>query len=150
MCCFKPSWFPRVGFGFLLASIGVSHLKNLSEFVELSKGVAANVPVLTTVVGALAYIVPGLMIVGGVLFAVRKYCCIAKACVLASLGGILGWAGLGILLGEAKAAMQFMPSVLNASVMLLTFCAIKRMSCCEQQSACTSTGGGSCGAGSCK
>ncbi len=146
MCCFQPSWFPRIGFGFLLASIGVSHLKNLSEFVELSKGVAGGVPVLATVVGALAYIVPGLMIVGGVLFAVRKLCCVAKACVLASLGGILGWAGLGILLGDAKAAMQFMPSVLNASVMLLTFCAIKRMSCCEQ-SACTS---GSCGTSSCK
>ncbi len=130
------SWFPRIGFGLVLVGYGLNHYRNLSGFVEMSKGVFPGVPVVGTVAGLLAYIVPALMIVGGALFAVRQLGCISKTCILAALGGILGWAGLAVLVGDGNAAGSMMPLLQNASVLLILYYIIKKMSCCGSSCAC--------------
>lgn len=104
-----------------------------------------TVPALAAVAGYLAYVVPALMIAGGVLFAVKQLCCIAKMCIVASLTGIIGWAGLAVLVGDGSAGMTMMPMIQNAAILFVFYVLAKKMSC---KSACA---GGSCGTGgSCK
>lgn len=137
-------WMPRIAFGLVLAGYGVNHYRTLSQFVDMAKGVFPTVPALAAIAGILAYIVPALMIVGGVLFATRQLCCLSKMCILGSLGGIIGWAGLAVLVGDGSAAGAMMPMIQNASILLILYFAMKKKpSCCMPQ-------GGACTGGSCK
>lgn len=122
-------WLLRIGFGLTLAAYGVNHYKNIGMFAEMAQGVF-SVSILATIAGLLAYIFPALMIVGGVLFAVKQMHCIAKTCIYAALGGIIGWAGLAVLLGDAQSGPNMMPLIQNACVFLITYYVIKKMSCC--------------------
>ena len=140
-------WFPRIGYGLVLAGYGVNHLRNLSGFVGMAKGVFASVGFIGTISGLLAYIVPFLMIIGGVLFAIKQLGCISKTCILASLGGILGWAGLAVMLGDGNAAGQMMPMLQNAAVLLILYYIIKKMSCCGSKGACAMSSACPCGKG---
>ena len=124
------SWFPRIAFGLVLVAYGVNHYNNLEGFVESSKGVFPTAPALAAISGILAYILPALMIVGGALFAVKQLCCISKACVLASLSGIIGWASLAVLFGDGAAGGTFMPFIQNAAVLIVLYWVIKKMTCC--------------------
>ncbi len=137
-------WIPRIGFGLVLVGYGVNHYRTLDGFVGMAKGVFPTVAVLAKIAGVLAYIVPALMIIGGLLFAIRQLCCVSKMCILASLGGIIGWAGLAVLVGDANAAGAMMPMIQNASILLILYFAMKKKStsCCTTQGACT--------AGACK
>ena len=136
--CTVAPYLPRIAFGLVLAGYGVSHYRNLSGFVGMAKGVFPTVAILGTVASLLAYIVPALMIVGGVLFALKQLCCISKTCILASLSGIIGWAGLAVMVGDGNAAGAMMPMIQNASVLLILYYMVKKASCCK--SACA----GSC------
>lgn len=143
MCLSKYScWIPRIAFGLVLAGYGVNHYRTLGQFVGMAKGVFPTVAILGMIAGVLAYIVPALMIVGGVLFAIRKLCCLSKVCILGSLGGIIGWAGLAVLVGDGNAAGAMMPMIQNASILLILYYAMKKKSCCSTS--------GSCAGGSCK
>ncbi len=133
-CVYAP-WFPRIAFGLVMIAFGVSHYKDVSGFSAMSSGAFASVPMLASVAGMLAYIVPALMIVGGALFAVKQLCCISKTCILASLSGIIGWAALAVLVGDPSAGGNFMPAIQNAGILLILYWVVKKMSCC---------GGGSC------
>ena len=124
----------------VLAGYGVSHYRNLSGFVGMAKGVFPTVAVLGTISSLLAYIVPALMIVGGVLFALKQLCCISKTCILASLSGIIGWAGLAVMVGDGNAAGAMMPMIQNAAVLLILYYMVKKASC----SPCSSTATCSC------
>lgn len=132
-------WIPRIAFGLVLAGYGVNHYRTLDGFVGMAKGVFPSVGFLAAIAGILAYIVPALMIIGGVLFATRQLCCLSKLCILASLGGIIGWAGLAVLVGDANAAGAMMPMIQNAAILLILYYAMKKKSCA--QTACTT---GSC------
>ncbi len=134
-------WIPRIAFGLVLAGYGVNHYRTLSQFVGMAKGVFPTVAILGMLSGILAYIVPALMIVGGVLFAIRQLCCLSKMCILASLGGIIGWAGLAVLVGDGNAAGAMMPMIQNASILLILYYTIKKKPSCST---------GSCAGGSCK
>jgi hypothetical protein len=123
-------WFPRIGFGLVLVGFGVNHYRALESFVSMASGVFTNAMV-ANVFGLLAYIVPALMIVGGVLFAVKKYGCWSKFCILASLGGILGWGGLAIMLGTPETAGSIGPAIQNAALLIVVYHIIKKMSCCS-------------------
>lgn len=131
---------PRIAFGLVLAGYGVNHYRTLDGFVGMSKGVFPSVAFLAAIAGILAYIVPALMIVGGVLFATRQLCCISKVCILASLAGVIGWAGLAVLVGDANAAGAMMPMIQNAAILLILYFSMKKKSCAPQ-GACT---GASC------
>lgn len=119
-----------------LAGFGVNHYRNIGMFVDNAKSVF-SVSAVATVAGLLAYIVPALMIVGGILFAVKQQPCISKMCILASLGGIIGWAGLAVLLGDGSTGMAMMPMIQNASILLITYVMIKKMGCCGSGSCST-------------
>lgn len=111
----------------------MNHYRNLGGdggFIAASKSALAPVGELATVAGYLAYIVPGLMIIGGVLFALKLFDCVAKACLLAVLSGIIGWASLAIFIGNAGMTGQMMPQILNASILVILYSVIKKMSCC--------------------
>ncbi len=145
------TWFPRIAFGMVLAGYGVNHYRDLDNFIKMASGAFPTVPLLASIAGLLAYIVPALMIVGGVLFATRQLCCIAKMCIVAALTGIIGWAGLAVLVGSGTAGMTMKDPIQFAAVLFIFFVFAKKMSCksaCSSKGACSS---GSCGTGgSCK
>ncbi len=120
-------WLARIGFGLVLVGYGVNHYRFFGDFSDMAVG---SVGSLGPVAGLLAYIVPALMIVGGVLFAVKLLPTIAKFCVLGSLGGIMGWGGVAVMLGGGTAGPDMMPFIVNAAVLLLAYYAIKKMHCC--------------------
>ena len=128
--CRYAHWFPRVAFGLILVGYGVNHYRNIETFVAMSSGALAPLPQLGMVAGILAYIIPALMIVGGALFAVKQGACISKTCILVSLSGIIGWASLGVLIGDGAAGGLFMPMIQNAALLIVLYWVIKKMSCC--------------------
>jgi hypothetical protein len=83
-----------------------------------------------SIAGMLAYIVPALMIVGGLLFALKQLRCISKACILACLSGIIGWASIAVLIGGNTAVMDMMAPIQSAALLLVLYWVIKKMSCC--------------------
>jgi len=122
-------WFARIGFSLVLIGFGVNHYRFIDSFTGMASGVFTNTAI-AAVAGFLAYIVPALMIVGGTLFAVKKYGCWSKFCILAALGGIMGWAGLGLLFGSAEIGATLGPAIQGAAVLLITYHIVKKMSCC--------------------
>ena len=144
-CC-PSTCFLRLAFGLVLVGYGVNHYRNLAAFVGYAKS-PFLIPAVATVAGLLAYVVPALMIVGGVLFAIKQQKCIAKCCIITSLAGILGWAGLAILLNPDMAAMKSMGEAINnAGLLLVVFFVVKKLTCCASSCAPAecSTKGGSC------
>jgi hypothetical protein len=141
-------WLPRIGFGVALAGFGVNHYRNLGGFVEMAKGAFPTVPALAMAAGVLAYVVPALQIAGGLLFAIGQLKCIAKICILASLGGILGYAGLSVMVGDVSVMGNAGAAIQNASIMLITFWVIQKMFCCGSTAGCapgcTCSKGGPC------
>lgn len=138
-------WLPRIAFGLVLVGFGVNHYRNLASFVAMAKGAFA-VPAVAMIAGYLAYVVPALMIVGGVLFALKQLCCISKICIVASLAGIIGWAGLSILLdnGSIPNLVQGQSgAIINAVILFLFYKSLKKGSCAQKQ--CCSTAGAPAG-----
>ncbi len=140
-------WFPRLAFGLVLVAYGVNHYRYIGDFVGMSKSVYPTVGILATIAGVLAYVVPALMIVGGLLFAVRQLCCISKMCILGSLSGIIGWASLAVLVGDGASGGAMMPMIQNASVLLVLYYMIKKSSCgpCSGPSTCGKDSSCKCG-----
>lgn len=136
-------WFARIGFGLVLVGYGVNHYRFLGDFTQMASGAYASVPALGPIATILAYIVPALMIVGGALFAVKQLKAVSKFCILASLGGILGWAGLAVALGSAETGASMMPMIANAALLIVVYHVIRKMSCC---SSCV-PGSAGCGCG---
>jgi hypothetical protein len=132
-------WLPRIGFGLVLAGYGINHLRFISDFSAFAGSVFINSAV-GGAMTALAYIVPVLMIIGGVLFAIDKCCMWSKVCILASLGGILGWAGLAVMLGDNTAGGNMMPAIQNAAVLLIAYHIIKKMWRCAMGCGCGTMG----------
>gem|GEM_PF-2015023 len=128
-------WIPRIGFGLVIAGYGVNHLRHLSDFSAMAAS-AYTMPALAGIISVLAYIVPFLMIVGGVLFACAKMCSWSKACILASLGGIMAWAGLAVLVGDGSAGPAMMPMIQNAALLLVAYHVIKKMWKCGMGASC--------------
>lgn len=153
--CKVAPWLPRVAFGLILVSYGVNHYRHLGDFVNMSKSIFPTVPMLGGVAALLAYVIPALMIVGGLSFATKQLCCIGKTCVLASLSGIIGWASLGVLFGDGAMGGSMMPMIQNAGLLIILYSVVKKMGCCKGASACMKgcacpPGTCKCGTGSCK
>lgn len=137
------SYLPRIAFGLALAGYGINHYRGIDGFVMFAKSVF-TVNAIAMISGVLAYVVPALMIVGGVLFAIRQLCCLSKICIVASLSGIIGWAGLAVMLADPnnRDVVQGMGSAIqNASVLFILYVTIKKMSC---KNSCTNGVQGSC------
>ena len=131
-------WLPRIAFGLIFISYGVNHYRNLANFIEMAKSVFPAGMVLGTISGALAYIVPALMIIGGFLYAIRQLCFISKVCILASLSGIIGWASLAIMFDNGSIP-NIVPNmggaIQNATLLLVLYFAMKKSkSCCSTPS----------------
>ena len=138
----KAPWLLRIGFGLALAGLGVNHYRDIANFVAGAQGAFPTVPSVGTIAMYLAYVVPALEIAGGVLFAVGQLKCVAKICICAALGGILGWAGLAIMIDTPD--MNMMGMVIHNTLMFIVgYHIIKKMSCCG--SMCSTKG--ACGSG---
>lgn len=148
------SWLPRIAFGIVFAGFGVAHYRDVTNFTTSAGRIFAEGSVLALAATYLAYVVPALMIVGGVLFAIRQLPCVSKACIVAALSGILGWAGLGLMFMNPASEMsmtlmqQLGAAIQNASVLFILFYMIKGKSCGASK-CCTSGGASSC-TSSCK
>lgn len=131
MCtCKYAPWFLRIAFGLVLVSFGVNHYRHIADFITMVRAPFDGVAVLGGVAEILAYIVPALMIVGGVLFAIKQQRCISKTCIYAVLGGIIGWASLGVLVGNSAAAGTFMPVIQSTAVLVVFYWVVRKLSCC--------------------
>ncbi len=136
-------WFPRIAFGMVLLGYGVNHFRTLSNFVQYAQEPFVAFPALAGVVAAFAYVVPALMIAGGILFAMKLFCPISKVCILVALSGIISWAGLGILVNTDQRIVGMLGgSIQSASVLLILFFVIKKMSKCS--GGCASSSASSC------
>ncbi len=124
----------RVTFGLSLLFVGIAHYMTIDGFRGMvSDGLGA-----LSVLGSLwAYILPGLMIVGGALFAVGMYKQIATWCAGLALASIPAGMLLKPLL-SAVALPDVMPAAINAFIWLIVFILVVKCSCCEGE------GGGGC------
>jgi hypothetical protein len=114
----------------MIAGFGVNHYRNFEGFMAMAKGAFPTVPALAMIAGLLAYIVPALMIVGGLLFAIKQQACISKVCIVAALSGIIGWAGVALMVGPAEIGASAMPAVQFAAIVFLLYFKVKKMGCC--------------------
>ncbi len=148
-CCHPVSkyskWLPKIAFGLVLAGYGVNHLRNLDGFRGMAAQAYPALPALGMISSYLALLVPAFMIVGGVLFALGQMKWLSKLCIYASLSGIMGWAGLSVMLGDVSSGATMMPLIQNAAVLLILYYAIKKLTCCKPCG--SGCGNSSCGCG---
>lgn len=137
--CVAP-WFPRIAFGVTLLGYGVNHYRHIGDLTAMSKSAYQSVPALGQLAGVLAYIFPALLILGGILFATKQLCWLSKILVLAALGGIIGWGGLAVLVGDSQMAGAMMPAIQNGCVFLITYYVIKKLGCCCHGGSCNCNG----------
>jgi hypothetical protein len=143
------TWLPRIGFGLAFAGFGVSHYRDLATFVSMTQAPFASISFLAMILGWLAYVLPALEIAGGVLFAVGQMKCVAKTCILASIGGIMGWAGLGMMVGDMSQAMMLGTAFQGGVMALIGYWIAKKMTCCGSMSGACATGASCATAGAC-
>ncbi len=137
--CRKVFWLPRIALGLVFLAYGVSHYRFLGGeqgFMAMAQSVFAKDSVLAMIAGYLAYVVPALMIVGGVLFAVGQLKCISKVCIVAALSGIIGWASVAVMVGDASMTGSLMPMIQNAAILFLFYGMVKKMGCCSAMPSC--------------
>lgn len=123
----------RVSFGLSLLFVGVSHYMTMGAFSAMvSDGLGKLAPL-----GMLwAYVMPGLMIVGGALIAVHMYTEYATWAAGLALGSIPAGMLLKPLLSPISLP-DMMPAAINAFIWLIVFMLVIKCSC----SSCCSSGG---------
>lgn len=143
MCCSSSSpkciakKIVRVGFGLALAFVGFAHYQDPTFAETVSRGLNALEPL-----GMLwGYVLPGLMIVGGLLLAFGIYANLAAAVTAVALvsipaGLMLKSAIGGISLGDT------MPAAMNAFIWIAVFVMVQK----KKSSSC---GAGACGMSAC-
>lgn len=131
------TWLPRIGFGVMMIGFGLNHYFAMggdAGFVAMTKGPLMSMPALAGLVGLLAYVLPALEIIGGAAFALgslKGMSCLAKVCLLATFGGIMGWAGLGMAMASDQQTAMMMGQAFQGALMALVgYWVIKKMSCC--------------------
>lgn len=133
----NPAWCPkspkcivalclRVSFGLSLAFVGLAHYLTISAFRGMvSDGLGA-----ISLLGSLwAYIMPGLMILGGVLLVADKRRDIEAWASGLALGSIPAGTLLKSVIGGLSLA-DTMPAAINAFVWIILYILVLRMSCC--------------------
>ncbi|MBI5155770.1 hypothetical protein HZA45_00695 [Candidatus Peregrinibacteria bacterium] len=134
----------RISFGLSLVFVGVVHYMDVASFrVIASDGLGQLAPL-----GMLwAYIMPGLMIIGGVLLVIGMYMDIAAWAAGLALGSIPA----GMLLKSITGGVSLsdtMPAAINGFIWLLVFLwVIKCASCCSKGMSMCGTGECGCGDG---
>jgi hypothetical protein len=132
MCCSSTSpkctakKIVRVGFGLALAFVGFAHYQD-AEFAEsVGRGLNALEPI-----GMVwGYILPGLMILGGLLLAFGIYANVAAGIIAVALVSI----PVGLMLKSAIGGIGLdvtMPAAMNAFVWIAVFLLVLRKSSCS-------------------
>jgi hypothetical protein len=123
----------RVSFGLSLAFVGIAHYLTISSFPGMVSDGLWKIAFLGTL---WAYIMPGLMIVGGVLLTVDKRRDIEAWASSLALGSIPAGMLLKSVIGGVSLA-DTMPAAINAFVWILVYGLVVKMSSC-------------CGSGTCE
>jgi hypothetical protein len=123
----------RVSFGLSLLFVGIAHYMTMGSFVGMVSGGLGALSMLGTL---WAYILPGLMIVGGGLLAINMHREIATWAAGLALASIPAGMLLKPLLGPA-ALPEVMPMAINAFIWLIIYMLVIKCS-----SGCCSSGGG--------
>ena len=118
----------RVSFGLSILFVGITHYMTMSAFVPMVTDGLGAISFLGTL---WAYVLPGLMILGGALFVIGMYTEIATWAAGLALGSIpAGMLIKPVLSGVALGDM--MPVAVNTFVWLLVFYFVaKSCSCCD-------------------
>lgn len=117
----------RTSFGLCLLFVGLTHYMTIPSFVTM---VSADLGPLTPLGMAWAYILPGLLISGGVLYALGMY--IETATWLTGIG--LASIPAGLLLKPIMAGLplsEAMPPAVNAFVWVIVYVLVSR--CCTSK-----------------
>lgn len=119
----------RLTFGLGILLVGLVHYQGISGFTGM---VSQGLGPLSGLGTLWAYILPGLMVVGGALIVLRKYCHIATWCVTVALGSIVvGMLLKPVLSGNPAMLGEVMPAVNNAFIWLIFYGVMKKFSCCD-------------------
>lgn len=137
----------RISFGLSLLFVGIVHARGLSGFAAF---VAQDLGPIAPVGTLWGYVVPFLMIVGGILFVIGMAGELAAWCAALALGSIPA----GMLLKSAIDPVavpleQTMPLAINAFVWIIVLMMVSKgfWKCCSRE--CMAKCGGMCGSGSC-
>lgn len=118
----------RTSFGLCLLFVGLTHYMTIPAFVTM---VSADLGPLTPLGVAWAYILPGLLVAGGVLYALGMY--VHVATWLAGIG--LASIPAGLLVKPIMAGLplsEAMPPAVNAFVWVIVYLLVSR--CCTAKS----------------
>lgn len=152
MCCSASVYHPkgisrlfvRVGFGLALAFVGFAHYQN----PFYAESVARGLGVLEPVGMAWGYVLPALMILGGLLLAFGIYMNVAAYASALALASIPA----GLLLKSVISGIPLestMPPAMNALVWIIVLLMVTKGSSCGKASSCVADGcgcGQACGA----
>lgn len=130
----------RIGFGLALAFVGIAHYQDLQYAESVGRGLGILEPV-----GMIwGYILPGLMIIGGLLLAFGIYMRVAAVTAGLALSSIL--AGLMLKSAMGVALSDTMPLAIDTLVWMLVFLLVTKTACGPMCGGECSTGCG-CGPG---
>lgn len=119
----------RVSFGLAVALVGLTHYMDIQGFTGM---VSMGLGPLSGLGTLWAYILPGLMVVGGVLLAAGAYHHVASWCVGLALGSIIVGMPLKSVIGGVPLG-DVIPAVNNTLIWLLVYGLTIKMACCEME-----------------
>lgn len=120
----------RLSFGLSLAFVGISHYQGFSGFREL---VTADLWLLAFFGSIWAFVMPALMIVGGVLFLIHKQLHWAAGASALALGSIpVGMLLKPVISNDPSLLSMMMGQAINAFVWLLVLTVVV-MTCCDEK-----------------
>lgn len=149
-CCGAPKkvskMLVRISFGLSLAFVGISHYRQIALFSGMTQ---QDLGVLAPVGALWGYILPALMIVGGVLYVVGMLPQVAVWCAGLAIGSIPAGMLLKSALTGASLA-ETMPAAETAFIWAIAFMMVSKSgwTCCSKSCTCSAKGcccGNSCG-----
>jgi len=120
----------RITFGLSLAFVGISHYQGFSGFSEL---VTVGLGPLSFFGSMWAFVMPALMVIGGVLFVMHKHLHLAAWASALALGSIPAGMLLKPVIGNDPAMLStMMGQAINAFIWLIVL-SVVTMTCCEKK-----------------
>ena len=117
----------RIAFGFLILFVGLAHYADIGGYVQMVSG---NLGPFTALGAIWAYILPGLLVVGGALFVLGMQLNIATWAAGIALGSIPAGMILKTLLGDAPLTDMMKMGNMSILYLLIYIFVVGQNHCC--------------------